>query len=283
MPRAEVNGVGLHYEIHGRGTPLCLVEGLGYASWMWRDQVETFAASHRLLVYDNRDVGQSDRVAQPYTTRDLADDLAGLLTVLGIERTHLLGVSLGGYVAQEFALAYPERLWGLVLVSTAVGGAEMVPIPAETQRLMVPDPELPPEQRLRRAMAVAFAPDYVEAQPKVFDDFIRDRLASPQEAVAWGRQAAAGATFAAGDRLAAIKAPTLILHGDRDRVVPVENARLLAARLPRAEVVLLPGGGHLAFIEQAENFNRAVLAFLARVEAGTARQGNVPGVASPRR
>jgi pimeloyl-ACP methyl ester carboxylesterase len=266
MPVAICNGLRLYYELHGTGTPLCLIEGLGYASWMWRHTVGPLAERHRVLLYDNRDVGQSQRVEQAYAVRDLAEDLAGLLHALAIRRCHVLGVSLGGYVAQEFALAYPERLWGLVLVSTSCGGREALPIPHETALGMAPDPSLPPEQRLRRSMALAFAPGYIEAQPEVFDDFIRTRLANPQEAAAWLRQAGAGATFDAADRVAGISAPTLVVHGDLDRVVPVGNAGLLAARLPGARLALLPGGGHLAFVEQAELFNRTVLGFLNQVE-----------------
>ncbi|MHB1134438.1 MAG: alpha/beta fold hydrolase [Chloroflexota bacterium] len=270
MPYVESNGLRLYYELHGAGTPLCLVEGLGYASWMWRRQVVALAVRHRLLLYDNRDVGQSERCAAPYTARDLAGDLVGLLDALGIARAHLLGVSLGGYIAQEFALAYPERVWGLVLVATAAGGQEMAPIPAETARLMVPDPNLPPEQRLRQAMAVAFAPGWTEANPELFDQFIRLRLANPQEPEAWLRQAGAGAAFAAAGPSAAPAAPTLVVHGEEDRVLPVANALLLAARLPQSELVLIPGGGHLAFIEQADLFNNIVLEFLARIEGGIA-------------
>ncbi len=262
MPYAEANGIRLYYELLGKGPPLALVEGLGYASWMWFRQAAPLAAHHRLLVYDNRDVGQSDKPGAHYTIRDMADDLAALLSALGIPHTHLMGVSMGGLVAQEFALAYPDRLEKLVLVGTHFGGPEMVPIPPETQALMVPDISLSPVERIRKAMAVAFAPGYAEGHPEVIDTIVAMRLPSLQPHASWVRQAQAGARFDTSTRLGEIAAPTLVVHGDLDRVVPVENARMLAQRLPHAELLVLPGGGHLLFIEQADRFNRAVLDFL---------------------
>ena len=262
MPRIQANGIRLYYELRGAGSPLTLVEGIGYASWMWFRQVGPLSAYHRLLIYDNRDVGNSQRTPVPYTVRDMAADLAGLLDALGIARTHLLGISMGGFVAQEFALAYPERLDHLILACTAFGGSHMVPIPQETQRLMVPDVSLPPAQRIPRAMAPAFASGFADSHAELLDSIVRMRLASIQAPDAWLRQAQAVATFDTSTRLGAIAAPTLILHGDADRVVPVQNARLLAERLPHADLRILSGGGHLVFIEQAENFNQAILDFL---------------------
>lgn len=262
MPHVEANGIRLYYELHGNGRSLTLVEGIGYASWMWYRQVDPLATHHRLLVYDNRDVGESGSVDQPYTIRDMADDLAALLDFLGIERTHVLGVSMGGFIAQEFALDYPERLDRLVLACTGFGGPEMVPIPAETQMLMVPDLSLPPDQRIRRSMAPAFAPGYPEANPEVVDAIVAMRLAAPTPIDCWTRQAQAAAGFDISAGLGSIAAPTLILHGDQDRVVPFENSYLLAERMPNAELRLLHGGGHLVFIEQADRFNKAVLDFL---------------------
>ncbi len=264
MPRVEANGVYLYYELHGHGPPLALIEGIGYATWMWFRQIDALAARHRLLVYDNRGVGQSDKPKAAYTVRDMADDLAALLEATGIGRSHLLGVSSGGFVAMEFALAYPERTDRLVLASTApFGDADRVSIPEETRRLMVPDQSLPLEQRIRKAMAPAFAPGYAEARPEVVEAFLERRLAAPPQPIEdYVRQAQANAAFDGSSRLGAITAPTLVLHGDQDRVVPVENGYRLAEQLPHAELVILSGGGHLALIEQAERFNRHVLDFL---------------------
>jgi pimeloyl-ACP methyl ester carboxylesterase len=264
MPYAEVNGVRLYYEVHGQGPSLTMIEGIGYASWMWFRQVDALASHHRLIIYDNREVGHSEAPPVPYSVRDLAGDLALLLDCLGIERTHLLGVSAGGFIAQQFALSHPDRVDKLVLVATAMHGhADKIAMPAETRRLMAPDMSLPPEQRIRKAMAVAFAPGYADAHPDAIDTVVKMRLESPPQSIeAYMRHARANISFDASAQVASIAAPALVLHGDRDRVVPVQNGRDLARQLPNADLRILPGGGHLAFIEQPGAFNRAVLEFL---------------------
>jgi pimeloyl-ACP methyl ester carboxylesterase len=267
MPYAEVNGLSLYYELLGEGSPICLVEGIGYATWLWRSQIGPLSANHQLLLFDNRDVGNSGLASRPYTTRELADDVAALLDLLGIERAHLLGVSMGGFVVQEFALAYPERARSLILVGTLFGGKEINLLPAEAQRQRIPSRSLSPEGRLRAATALAFAPGYADTHPEIFDEVVQARLPYPQSREAWLRQAGAVVGFDVSQELGAIAAPTLVIHGDQDRVVPVENGRLLAGRIPGAELHILEGGGHLVFIEQADRFNQLVLDFLARASA----------------
>jgi pimeloyl-ACP methyl ester carboxylesterase len=264
MPHIQANGVRLYYEVRGDGPPLTLIEGIGYASWMWFRQVDALAARHRLVIYDNRGVGRSEGPPVPYSVRDLADDLVRLLDGLGVERTHLLGVSAGGFIAQQFALSYPDRVEKLVLVATAMyGHADRIAMPQETRRLMVPDLSLPPEPRIRKAMSVAFAPGFAESHPEVVDAVLEMRLESPPQPIeAYMRHARANIAFDASAQVASIAAPALVLHGDQDRVIPVDNARDLASRLSNAELRILTGGGHLAFMEQPESFNRAVLEFL---------------------
>lgn len=262
MPLIQANGIGIYYELNGEGSPLVLIEGIGYATWMWFRQVGPLSAEHKLLTYDNRGVGSSDKPDVDYTLRDMADDLAALLDTLGIERASVLGISMGGMIAQEFALDYPSRVERLILASTHHGGTDFVPIPEETAKLMAPDISLPPPARIRNAMAPAFAPGWADSHPAVIDTIVFMRLAAVQPPDAWLRQARAVAGFDASERLGEIKAPTLILHGDQDRVVPVGNAHLIARRMPAASLRILSGGGHLAHIEQADLFNQAVLDFL---------------------
>ena len=169
---------------------------------------------------------------------------------------------MGGMIAQDFALRRPDRVDRLVLASTHFGGKEAVPVPTETAKLMVPDASLPPEERIKHAMAPAFAPGWADAHPATIDAIVKMRLAALQPPEAWMRQARAVAGFDASDRLGEIRAATLILHGEQDRVVPVENARLIAGRMAGATLRVLPGGGHLVHIEQPDEFNWAVLDFL---------------------
>jgi pimeloyl-ACP methyl ester carboxylesterase len=263
MPTASANGINIYYEVHGQGPNLALIEGVGYHTWMWYRQVPAFAPHFRTLIYDNRGVGRSDKPEGPYTHVQNADDLAALLDVLGWDRTHVLGVSMGGFIAQEFALKYPERLDRLVLVATGFGGPHMVPVPPEAQRALLPNPELSPEEKIRSAMPVAFGDrSWPDKHGDEFERIVSWRLEYPQPPEAAVAQVMAGVTFNVEERLGQIKAPTLVVAGTEDAVVPPQNAELLAAAIPHVKLDLIPGAGHLVIIEQAERFNRDVIRFL---------------------
>lgn len=263
MPTASVNGINIYYEVHGEGPNLALIEGTGYDLWMWYRQLPEFSRHFRVLVYDNRGVGRSDKPAGPYSHSENAADLAGLLDHLGWDRTHVLGVSMGGFIAQEFALGYPNRLDKLVLVATAFGGPNMVPVPVEAIRAMTPDPTLSPEAKIRQAMPHAFSdPSWVETHADEFDQMVAWRLQYPPTPESALAQIMAGTTFNTESRLGEIRAPTLIISGTEDKVVPPGNATLLADRIPHARVDLIPGAGHLVTIEAADQFNRDVISFL---------------------
>jgi pimeloyl-ACP methyl ester carboxylesterase len=174
---------------------------------------------------------------------------------------------MGGFIAQEFALKYPDRLDRLVLVATGFGGPNMVPVPAEAQAALMPSPELSPEKKIRAAMPVAFGDrSWPEKHRDEFERIVSWRLEYPQPPEAALAQVIAGLTFNVEQRLGQIAAPTLVVAGTDDAVVPVRNAELLAAALPRARLDLIPGAGHLVFIEEAERFNQDVMHFLQAEE-----------------
>lgn len=263
MPTASVNGISLYYEVHGEGPNLTMIEGTGYDLWMWYRQLPEFSRHFRVLVYDNRGVGRSDKPPGPYTHQQNAADLAGLLDHLGWERSHVLGVSMGGFIAQEFALAYPERLNKLVLVATAFGGPNMVPLPPGAVRALTPDPSLPPDEKIRQAMPVAFGNrHWPEEHASEFDQIVTWRLEYPPPPEAALAQVMAGVTFNVEARLSEIEAPTLVIAGSEDRVVPPENARLLAGKIPHAHLDIIEGAGHVVLIEAPDRFNHDVIAFL---------------------
>jgi len=267
MPRSEVNGIRLYYEVHGEGPNLALIEGLGYDCWMWYRQIPDFAAHFRLLVYDNRGVGRSDAPPGPYSHEQNASDLTALLEYLGWERTHLLGISMGGFIAQQFALTHPARLNRLVLAATGFGGPNMAPVPPKAVLAMTPDPSLSTEERIRRAMPIAFsAPIWTETHREEFDYIVRCRLEYPQPPHAAMAQLMAGVTFNVEGWLGEIATPTLVLAGSEDHVVPPRNAELLAGALPNARLDILEGCGHVLNIECPERFNRAVIHFLLAEE-----------------
>lgn len=251
--------VHIAWERRGAGAPLLLVHGLGYARWGWEPVVEPLAERFEVLLFDNRGIGESDAPPGPYTVGELAADAVGVLDEAGVERAHVLGTSLGGMVAQELALVWPERVEKLVLACTTPGGPHALPMPEQTVRLMAEAPSLEPLVALRRFVENALAPG---APQELVERILTHRVRTAQPREAWLAQASAGMGFDAWDRLAAIAAPTLVLHGGADAVVAVGNAELLAGRIQGARVEFFERAGHLFFWEQPERFVSVVAEFL---------------------
>lgn len=247
MPTLKSNGVTLAYEVRGRGPDVLLLSGLGYGGWMWRWLAAELEPRFRVITLDNRGVGGSDKPPGPYTTRMLADDAAGLLGGLGVARAHVVGLSLGGMVAQELALAWPGRVRSLVLACTVAGPscAPVTPAAVEVLTNRVGDPLT----LIRRGLALACAPGFAERNPRRLEELVSQRLASTVSPAGYMAQLAAGARHDAEARLRDIRRPTLCLTGDADRVVPPENSEWMAQRIPGARCEVLPGLGHLFPVE----------------------------------
>jgi 3-oxoadipate enol-lactonase len=252
--------VHIAHETRGEGPPLLLVHGLGYARWGWGPVVAPLGARFRVATFDNRGIGESDVPAGPYTAGEMATDAVSVLDALEVERAHVVGTSLGGMVAQQLALDFPERVDRLVLACTTPGGPNAVPFPAATVRLLEEAQRLDPLVALRRFVENALAADAPQA---LVDEIFALRVAHPPDPAGWAAQAAAAASFDAYDRLGEIAAPTLVLHGTADRVVDPGNAPLLGGRIPGARVELIEGAGHLFFWERPDRFIELVTEFLA--------------------
>lgn len=261
---ASINGGNIYYEVKGEGLPLVLVEGWGYSSWMWYKQRE-LASEVRLVIFDNRGVGLSDRLERPYTMREFAEDLRGLVDFLGLGKFHLLGVSMGGMIALEFALRYPGRLKGLILCATGPGvrGRQAS---REVLDVMFEPPTHDVRGWLRRKMSVAFSQRFLTQRGDEFERVINLRLPWVPEQASLINQASAVAGFDALDRLHEVKTPTLIVAGREDRVVPYENSLILHSRIEPSALHIFRGAGHLVHIECSEAFNNLVLGFLRDVE-----------------
>jgi 3-oxoadipate enol-lactonase len=257
---AEASGVRIAWERRGAGEPLLLIHGLGYARWGWEPVVNGLAQSHEVVLFDNRGIGESDAPVGPYSVRLMAEDAVAVLDAAGLESAHVLGTSLGGMVALQVALDWPERVDRLVLACTTPGGPNAAPMPMRTVQLMQEAPTLPLDVALRRFVENALGPDH---NATVVERIMEHRRATSQAPAAWAAQAAAGATFDAWDRVGEIRSRTLVLTGDEDAVVDPRNSELLAQRIPEARLEVFPGGGHLFFWEQPELFVRLVTEFLA--------------------
>jgi len=265
MPEIKINDANLYYEAHGNGEPLVLIPGLGTGLWLWFKQAPVFAGSFRTIVFDPPGVGRSQESDVAFTARSMAATVARLLDALDIERAHVLGASLGGFVAQEFALEFPQKTMSLVLACTSAGGAGHIPPPASVLEAYASNFQLNAEERIRQNLLLSFAPDYVATHGAEVERVLEMRLSNFVPDEVYMQQAHAGQTFDASARVSQIKARTLVITGDADGIVPVENSYNLAAEIPQAKLAVVPGGSHMFFIEEADRFNQAVVEFIKQV------------------
>jgi pimeloyl-ACP methyl ester carboxylesterase len=259
---ADHDGIQLAYGVRGEGEPLLMIHGLGYDRFGWGPLPDLLAHDFKVVVFDNRGVGDSDVPEGPYAVSQMVGDAAAVLDAAGIDRAHVLGVSLGGYIAQEFALTHPEKLHKLVLVSTAPGGPRSVPMPAAGLEAFGRFPAMEREAGLRLMVENSLGAYGVREQPELVEEIYAYRLERGPTLAGWQAQAYAGATFDAFDRSPGIKATTLVLQGGGDNVVDPRNADLLVELIPNARLELIPDRGHLMIWQEAERVAAIVKEFL---------------------
>jgi 3-oxoadipate enol-lactonase len=265
METVSRDGVQLAYERYGQGDAetVVLVEGLGYGRWMWNWQRDALVDDYDVVVPDNRGTGDSDAPEGPYTIAEMAADLDAVLEDAGIGEAHVVGASMGGMIAQEYALEF-DRTRSLTLFCSSPGGDVAESMPAETREWMFGVPEdLDEREQIRYKMTPAMTDELADSD--VIEDVIDWRLESDAPDDARQAQAAGVTEFDASDRLGDVDVPALVMHGTDDRVLPVENARLLHERLPDSRLELVEGGPHLFFIEDREYVNDHLLEFLRDV------------------
>jgi len=261
MPRVRIGEIGVNYEQEGAGTDLVLIHGLGADLHIWDPDAAEFARYHRVLRYDVRGFGGSDKPPGPYSPALFAHDLSDLLTVCGVRVAHVLGISMGGVIAQRFALDYPQRLRSLVLVSTSSEVA--APATAMWQWLAdVVEREgfAAGSADAARAFSAAFAAQH----PEVVAQVGRRNAANDPRAYAAAARAMSDYNWTA--ELAAVCVPTLILQGLEDQLTPPGGSVKMSRKLPRARLLMVSGAGHQLPLEQPALFHAAVLAFTAGVD-----------------
>lgn len=263
MPKVSVNGINLYYEIEGDGAPVVLIPGFAAGRWIWFKQTAELSRNFRVITFDPRGVSASDKPEGPQTISLLADDVAQLLDTIGIESAHIVGASFGGFVAQEFALKFPALTRKLVLCCTSFGGPNHVVPAPETLAALASTKGLNSEARMRENLLLAFTPEYVQTQVAEVDHIVHLRATNEVPEHIYMSQLQAAMSFNVESRLAEIKSPTLVLSGDADVIVPVENSRNLVQKIPGAQLRIVAGGSHTFFIEQAAETNRIITEFLA--------------------
>ena len=264
MPKIQVGEVSLNYDVAGKGEPMLMIMGLGASSAVWDPElVAELARRLRVITFDNRGTGQSDKPDAPYSIEMFADDAAGLLGKLEVPRAHIFGVSMGGMIAQEFALRHPGRTATLTLGCTTAGGARAVPPPLESLKLLTaPREGVAPEELVRRSWPLTYTPKYIAENRARLEAAIARLLKHPTPPFAFQRQLEATYTLKTFERLPQIKAPTLVVTGADDVLIPAKNSEIIAAQIPGAQLHIIAGVGHAFMDEGRDEFLKVFLPFV---------------------
>jgi len=274
MPFVENLGARIHWDEEGSGAPLLLIMGLGWPSQGWHRSRPILSQKYRTIALDNRGAGRSEAPAGPYSIAQMAADAAAVLNAARVNTAHIFGISMGGMIAQEFALQYPNKVRSLILGCTAAGGPQAVRAEeAALQTLMTRGQD--PDQ-----FAKAVSPFIYDARtpPERIEEDTAVRRKWYPSADAYFAQLQAVMAWEAYSRIGQISVPTLVIHGENDRLVPPENGRLIAARIPGAKLMMIPGASHIFATDQPDLAHAAILDFLgAQATRKRVRPAPVPG------
>ncbi len=257
MPVTITQNATIDYDVHGEGLPLVLINGLGFRPWAFFKQIPTLSRHFSIITFDVR--GERNLKGG---VADFAADTVALLDHLGVRKAHVLGTSLGGFVAQYLALERPNLVERMVLVGTSYGGRGAEATSPWALARMMGWPSFSVEGAFRRGLETATSEAYRARHPEEFERIVRWRLADSPTLSTYYEQVRAATRFDVSGGVGSITSPTLVIHGVEDRYVPVANAVALAEAIPGAKLRVLEDAGHLVFIEQAADVNREVVTFL---------------------
>jgi pimeloyl-ACP methyl ester carboxylesterase len=257
------DGARLHWETHGSGDPVLLIMGLGSNAYGWHRSIPWLAERYETIAFDNRGSGRSDAPAGEYTIAQMAADAAAVLDAAGHRRAHLVGASLGGMIAQRFALTWPERVRTLTLLCTTPGGRNAVRASDAVTAGLVSGGEDPAAVYRKNAWFLYGDETRTRFPERIEEDIVyRTKIPTPPTGYFGQLRAAMG--HDTWDELATLAVPTLVVHGEADLLIPTDNGRFLAERIPGAELVLLPGAGHMLQADAGNVVRESVLSFFGR-------------------
>lgn len=262
MPKVQANGIEIYYEASGAGEPLLLIAGFACDLTIWSPLATTLASQYRVIVFDNRGVGRSSAPDAPYSIRQMAEDVAGLLNEIGVAHAHIAGHSMGGQIAQELALTYPEKVRSLMLLASCVK-------PDERNKAIIASwGELPGQVDVATAARLSLPWIYTHrfyARPGTVQQVIDLIVANPYPPPPHGiyHQSRAVSQFDSSDRLSRIQCPTLVVVGQEDILLPVRFSQQLVEGIPAAELAILEKTGHGLLIESPDGVAQVMLNFLA--------------------
>ncbi len=274
MPFCNIGDIDLYYETHGDGFPLLFISGLSATTRTWEGQIPFFEKHYKCIVFDNRGAGLSGKPPGPYTIAAMAKDALRLLDFLRVEKTFVFSLSMGGMIALELAGMASTRLGALLLGCTHAGGKQHISPSPEVVSLLVNNVGLSREQILKKDTALFFSEKFRAQNAKAIEEHYRVQLLAPvQPAHAFQAQLMAIYQFDCTDTLRKIRNPVLIVTGTQDVLIPAANSDYLAARLPNAELIQIPGAGHALHVECRDFLNLAAHRFYRKNEAGRMKLG----------
>jgi 3-oxoadipate enol-lactonase len=265
MPYAvSSDGARIYYETAGSGPPVLLIMGLGSNAYGWYRTIPWLSERYRTIAFDNRGTGRSDVPAGAYAIPQMAADAAAVLDAAGHDGAHVVGASLGGMIAQRFALTYPERVASLVLICTTHGGPRAVTASQEVMTGLVQGGDDPANVYRRNAWFL-YGEDTRTSHPERIEEDLEYRAKIPTQPAGYFGQLQAAMGHDTWDELAKVTVPTLIVHGDADILIPTANGRSLSERIGGSELVLLPGAGHMLQADAGDAVREAILGFFERM------------------
>ena len=265
MPTLHSEGAEIYWEQHGTGDPLILISGLGYTIEMWYRLLPALSKRYRTIVMDNRGVGRSSVPEGPYGVPLMVRDIRAVMDASRVERAHVLGMSMGGMIAQELALAHPDRVASLVLACTSCGGMRAVIAPPHVFGRLFTRAHVSAEHGARALIPYIYHPS--TPRERVEEDIAQRLRAYPSRA-GYLNQLRGLMFWTSYPRLQSLRVPTLVLHGESDGLVPARNAWILGDAIPGARVQILRNTSHVFFTDQPEASRAAILGFLAQPEIG---------------
>ena len=252
----------MYYESQGTGFPLVMVMGLGAnKDWWGPPLVDAISKKYKTIIFDNRGTGRTDTPETNFSIKTMADDTVGLMDALKIRKAHILGISLGGMAAQELVLNHADRVEKLVLCSTMCGTSHSVMNPQVVVQLQSAGGQTPAEF-INGVIQLLYPPEFIKANPAIVKETARLMLIAPTRQDMYMRQLGATVTFDTYDRLPMIKTPTLVMHGKKDILIPPENGKIIADRIPGAKLVNFEKTGHALFTVETDAVLKTLFQFL---------------------
>ncbi len=264
MPKIKVNDINIYYEIHGEGFPIVMIQGLSAnTDWWTEDVLESLGEDFKLIIFDNRGAGITENTDRDFSIKMLADDTLALMGVLKINRFHVFGVSMGGMIAQELVINFPEKIEKLILGCTHCGGSKQI-LPSERVIYILnrDHQNITPKNLIEGTIPLLFTEDFIKKDPEFIEFYRQKLLKAPMSPESFHRQINAISNFDNCLQLENIKCPTLVIHGRKDVLVPYENAEILYKRIKNSKLILLDEAAHSFFQPKPEIVIKEIKDFL---------------------